>query len=106
MGSCCCALFVGVTFLSAPIIRKQLREQAQANAEFDHLVETVGGMETIKVKAWKYSRWRWQQPMEDRSVLDSRMSSQVQLLDQQPIFRTTLRTNGALDWGLVGTERK
>ena len=56
-------LFVGVTFLSAPIIRKQLREQAEANARVQsHLVETVGGMETIKGQSMEiHSRWRWQQ---------------------------------------------
>ena len=56
-------LFVAVTFFSAPIIRKQLREQAEANARVQsHLVETVGGMETIKGQSMEvHSRWRWQQ---------------------------------------------
>ena len=56
-------LFVGLTFVSAPIIRKQLREQAEANARVQsHLVETVGGMETIKGQSMEiHSRWRWQQ---------------------------------------------
>lgn len=56
-------LFVGVTFISAPIIRKQLREQAEANARVQsHLVETLGGMETIKGQSMEiHSRWRWQQ---------------------------------------------
>ena len=56
-------LFVGVTFFSAPIIRKQLREQAEANARVQsHLVETLGGMETIKGQSMEiHSRWRWQQ---------------------------------------------
>ena len=56
-------LFVGVTFFSAPIIRKQLREQAEANAQVQsHLVETLGGMETIKGQSMEiHSRWRWQQ---------------------------------------------
>ena len=85
MGSCCCASVVGVTFLSAPIIRKQLREQAEANAKVQsHLVETVGGMETIKGKAWRYTvDGDGNNFMEDRLAPDSRMSSQVQLLDQQ-----------------------
>ena len=47
-------LFVLVTFFSAPIIRKQLREQAEANARVQsHLVETLGGMETIKGQGMK-----------------------------------------------------
>ena len=55
--------FVGLTFVSAPIIRKQLREQAESNARVQsHLVETVGGMETIKGQSMEiHSRWRWQQ---------------------------------------------
>ena len=56
-------LFVAVTFFSAPIIRKQLRDQAEANARVQsHLVETLGGMETIKGQGMEiHSRWRWQQ---------------------------------------------
>ena len=56
-------LFVLVTFFSAPVIRKQLREQAEANARVQsHLVETLGGMETIKGQGMEiHSRWRWQQ---------------------------------------------
>jgi len=55
--------FVGVTLLSAPLIRKQLREQAEANARVQsHLVETLGGMETVKGQSMElHSRWRWQQ---------------------------------------------
>jgi len=56
-------LFVGITFLSAPVIRRQLREQAEANARVQsHLVETLGGMETVKGQSMElHSRWRWQQ---------------------------------------------
>ena len=56
-------LFVGVTFFSAPVIRKQLRQQAEANSKVQsHLVETLGGMETIKGQSMEvHSRWRWQQ---------------------------------------------
>ena len=56
-------LFVGLTLITAPIIRKQLRDQAEANARVQsHLVETVGGMETIKGQSMEiHSRWRWQQ---------------------------------------------
>ena len=81
-------LFVGVTFLSAPIIRKQLREQAEANARVqNHLVETVGGMETIKGQSMEiHSRWRWQQLYGGQISSGSRMSLQVQLLDLQANF--------------------
>ena len=56
-------LFVGITVLSAPVIRRQLREQAEANARVQsHLVETLGGMETVKGQSMElHSRWRWQQ---------------------------------------------
>ena len=56
-------LFVGLTVLTAPVIRKQLREQAEANSRVQsHLVETLGGMETIKGQSMEiHSRWRWQQ---------------------------------------------
>ena len=47
-------LFVGVTFVSAPIIRKQLREQAEANARVQsHLVETLGGWKRSRARAWR-----------------------------------------------------
>jgi len=56
-------LFVGLTVLTAPVIRRQLREQAEANSRVQsHLVETLGGMETIKGQSMEiHSRWRWQQ---------------------------------------------
>ena len=56
-------LFVGVTYISSPIIKRQLRQQAEANARVQsHLVETVSGMETVKGQSMEiHSRWRWQQ---------------------------------------------
>lgn len=55
--------FLGLTALSAPIIRQQLRDQAEANARVQsHLVETLGGMETVKGQGMElHGRWRWQQ---------------------------------------------
>jgi len=55
--------FIGLTAAAAPIIRRQLREQAEANARVQsHLVETLGGMETVKGQGMElHSRWRWQQ---------------------------------------------
>ena len=55
--------FVGLTAATAPIIRTQLRDQAEANARVQsHLVETLGGMETVKGQGMElHSRWRWQQ---------------------------------------------
>jgi ATP-binding cassette, subfamily B, bacterial HlyB/CyaB len=56
-------LFIGLTAVSAPVIRQQLRDQAEANARVQsHLVETLGGMETVKGQGMElHSRWRWQQ---------------------------------------------
>jgi ATP-binding cassette subfamily B protein len=55
--------FLALTALSAPIIRQQLRDQAEANARVQsHLVETLGGMETVKGQGMElHGRWRWQQ---------------------------------------------
>jgi subfamily B ATP-binding cassette protein HlyB/CyaB len=55
--------FVGLTVATAPIIRNQLRDQAEANARVQsHLVETLTGMETVKAQGMELqSRWRWQQ---------------------------------------------
>ena len=42
-------IFIGLTTIAAPVIRAQLREQAEANARVQsHLVETLSGMETVK----------------------------------------------------------
>lgn len=56
-------LFLGVTAVSAPVIQRQLRDQAEANSRVQsHLVETLGGMETVKGQGMEmHSRWRWQQ---------------------------------------------
>lgn len=55
--------FIGLTAAAAPIIRSQLRAQAEANARVQsHLVETLSGMETVKGQGMElHSRWRWQQ---------------------------------------------
>ena len=55
--------FIALTAAAAPVIRAQLRDQAEANARVQsHLVETLGGMETVKGQGMElHSRWRWQQ---------------------------------------------
>lgn len=55
-------IFIGLTALSAPVIRQQLREQAEHNAKVQsHLVETLSGMETVKGQGIEMQgRWRWQ----------------------------------------------
>ena len=54
--------FLGVTFVSSPIIRRQLRQQAEANSRVQsHLVESLSGMETLKGQNMELqSQWRWQ----------------------------------------------
>ena len=56
-------LFVGLTMGVAPIIRRQLRQQAEANARVQsHLVETLSGMGTVKGQGMELpSEWRWEQ---------------------------------------------
>ena len=52
----------------APIIRRQLRQQAEANARVQsHLVETLSGMETVKGQGMSLSEWRWNSSMEAKS---------------------------------------
>ena len=42
-------LFILLTFFVSPIIKRQLRQKAEANAKLNsHLVETISGIETIK----------------------------------------------------------
>ena len=55
--------FILLTIGAAPIIRRQLREQAIANAQVQsHLVETLSGIETVKGQGMELpSEWRWQQ---------------------------------------------
>ena len=55
-------LFVGLTIGVAPIIRRQLRQQAEASAKVQsHLVETLSGMETVKGQGMELpSEWRWE----------------------------------------------
>jgi len=56
-------LFVALTMGVAPVIRQQLRLQAEANARVQsHLVETLSGMETVKGQGMELpSEWRWEQ---------------------------------------------
>ena len=55
-------LFVALTIGVAPVIRQQLRQQAEANARVQsHLVETLSGMETVKGQGMELpSEWRWE----------------------------------------------
>ncbi len=56
-------LFIALTMAVSPIIRRQLREGAEANARVQsHLVETLAGMETVKGQGMELpSEWRWEQ---------------------------------------------
>ena len=54
---------VGLTFLGAPIFRRQFRESAENNAKTQsHLVEVLTGIQTVKSQNIEMvSRWRWQE---------------------------------------------
>lgn len=56
-------LFAALTIIAAPIIRRQLREKAERNAETQsHLVEVLSGIQTVKAQNIELrSRWRWQE---------------------------------------------
>lgn len=54
--------FILLSLVVSPIIRKQLRTQAQSRARVNsHLVETLTGMETLKGQGIELqSEWRWE----------------------------------------------
>ncbi len=55
-------LFLGVTLLAAPLMKTQLRSRAESYAaNQSHLVESLGGIQTIKAQnAEQQVRWKWQ----------------------------------------------
>ncbi|MBD2578048.1 peptidase domain-containing ABC transporter [Oscillatoria sp. FACHB-1406] len=55
-------LFIGLTILVSPIIRRQIREKAERNADTQsHLVEALSGIQTVKAQNIELqSRWKWQ----------------------------------------------
>ena len=55
--------FIALTIGVAPVIRGQLRKQAEANARVQsHLVETLTGIETVKGQSMELpTEWRWEQ---------------------------------------------
>jgi subfamily B ATP-binding cassette protein HlyB/CyaB len=55
-------LFLGLTIVASPLIRGQLRKQAEKNAATQsQLVEALNGVQTIKAQnAEMNMRWRWQ----------------------------------------------
>tara|TARA_Y100000589_G_scaffold40286_1_gene33714 strand:- start:2076 stop:5024 length:2949 start_codon:yes stop_codon:yes gene_type:complete len=54
---------VGITYLGAPIFRRQFRESAEKNAKTQsHLVEVLTGIQTVKSQNIEMiSRWKWQE---------------------------------------------
>ena len=54
---------IGITFLGAPIFRRQFRESAENNAQTQsHLVEVLTGIQTVKSQNIEMvSRWKWQE---------------------------------------------
>ncbi len=56
-------VFVLLTFIFSPLIRRQLRVKAEKNAATQsHLVEVMSGIQTVKAQNIELrSRWEWQQ---------------------------------------------
>jgi HlyB family type I secretion system ABC transporter len=56
-------LFVALTFLVAPIVRRQLRVKAERNAATQALlVESMSGIQTVKAQNIELrTRWKWQE---------------------------------------------
>lgn len=56
-------VFVVATFIFSPIIRRQLREKAEKNAQSQsYLVEVMTGVQTVKAQNIELrSRWKWQE---------------------------------------------
>lgn len=54
---------VGLTFLGAPLFRRQFRQAAEENARTQsHLVEVLSGIQTVKAQNVEMiSRWKWQE---------------------------------------------
>ena len=54
---------VAITFVGAPLFRRQFRQTAEANAATQsHLVEVLTGIQTVKAQNVELiSRWKWQQ---------------------------------------------
>tara|TARA_B100000073_G_scaffold64359_1_gene47570 strand:- start:4092 stop:7070 length:2979 start_codon:yes stop_codon:yes gene_type:complete len=63
-------LFVILTAVVSPIIRKQIRERAESSARVQsHLVETLTGIETVKGQGMELpSVWRWEQLYDNQIV--------------------------------------
>jgi ATP-binding cassette subfamily B protein len=56
-------IFVGMTLVFSPTIRRQLRAKAERNAETQsYLVEVMSGIQTVKAQNIELrSRWQWQE---------------------------------------------
>jgi len=56
-------LLAGLTLLVSPMLRRQLRQRAECYAETQsHLIETLGGIQTIKAQSLEpLARWKWQE---------------------------------------------
>ncbi len=56
-------IFVGLTLVFSPLIRRQLRAKAERNARTQsHLVEVMSGIQTVKAQNIELrSRWEWQE---------------------------------------------
>lgn len=56
-------LFIGLTLIVSPIVRRQLRTKAERNAQTQsYLVEVLSGIQTVKAQNIELrTRWQWQE---------------------------------------------
>jgi len=61
-------IYLIITFVSAPVYRQLLRNQAKAAAATQaHLIETLSGIQTVKAQHGELrSRWKWQSRYQQR----------------------------------------
>jgi CRP-like cAMP-binding protein len=86
-------LFVILTFLVAPIVRRQLRVKAERNAATQALlVESMSGIQTVKAQNIELrTRWKWQERYAQyvsagfKTVLTSTTANSCQQLFEQAI---------------------
>ena len=97
--------FVGVTIVSSPLIRSQLRDQAEATPGAKPLGK-LWGMETLKGQNMELqSQWRWQNLYTPDSIGLPQCGHQHRGWFGEPVFGAAFWLAGVVGWGLIGSGR-